>query len=282
PWIFDRPVSFGFDAYQKGHQQDENVGYAYEQKVTGGVLRLGRDFSDSIKAGAAYRFESVEIKDVVDDASQALKDEEGTNDLSSGILSGSFDTRDNVFSPLRGILFYNSLQFTGGPFGGDKDFTKLFSSLSIYVPMINKSVVELKLRGGFADPFSDTDSVPLYERFFAGGATTVRGYRERKVGPIDPGTEDPIGGESLFIGNIEYTYPLADFLKLATFYDTGNVWAKNSDFISGGDFKSSIGLGLRVKTPIGPISVDYGWPLDLEPGEEEKQGRFHFNVSRAF
>ena len=70
-------------------------------------------------------------------------------------------------------------------------------------------------------------------------------------------------------------------MKLAAFYDTGNVWEKNSDFFKDELF-SSVGLGVRVKTPIGPISVDYGWPLDLEPGEEEKKGRFHFNVSREF
>ena len=121
----------------------------------------------------------------------------------------------------------------------------------------------------------------IYERFFAGGANTIRGYHERKVGPIDTATHDPLGGETMFVNNLEYTYPLVDFLKLATFFDAGNVWAKNSDFFSEKLFKS-IGLGLRVKTPIGPISVDYGWPLDLEPGETRKTGRFHFNVSRGF
>jgi len=281
PWIFDRPVSFGFDAYQKGHKREEDVGYAYEESVTGGALRLGREFNDRIKGGAAYRLDRVEITDIVEDATQELKDEEGTNDLSSIELNASYDTRDNVFVPTRGIYFLNTAQFTGGLMGGDKDFTKYFSQVSFFVPMFNKSVVELKLRGGWADPFDDTAKVPIYERFFAGGAYTIRGYHERKVGPIDDVTEDPIGGESMFISNIEYTYPVIDFLKVATFFDSGNVWRKNSDFFSGG-LKSSIGLGIRVKTPIGPVSVDYGWPLDTEPGEEGKAGRFHFSVSRGF
>jgi len=281
PWIFDTPLSFGFDAYQKGHKKEDNVGYAYEQKVTGGALRLGREFGDYIEAGLAYRFESVEISDVDTSASQALKDEEGTADLSSGIVSASYDKRDNALSPRKGFYFRNTFQTTGGPFGGDRDFTKYFGRLSIYVPAINRSVLELRLRTGFADPFGDTNKIPLYERFFAGGASTIRGYQERKVGPIDSGTEDPVGGEAMFVGNVEYTYPLVDFLKVAAFYDTGNVWEKNSDFMSG-DLFSSIGLGVRVKTPIGPVSVDYGWPLDLEPGEEKKTGRFHFNMSREF
>lgn len=86
----------------------------------------------------------------------------------------------------------------------------------------------------------------------------------------------------MLVGNIEYTYPLFDFLKLAAFYDTGNVWEKMSNIGQGG-FKSSFGLGLRIKTPIGPILLDYGIPLNKAPGEEtKKSGRFHFSASHGF
>ncbi|MDP8289420.1 MAG: BamA/TamA family outer membrane protein, partial [Candidatus Susulua stagnicola] len=77
-------------------------------------------------------------------------------------------------------------------------------------------------------------------------------------------------------------YPLADFLKAATFFDIGKVWGNESANVEESGFMSSIGLGFRVNTPIGPVSVDYGWPLSKEVGEEGKEGRFHFNVSRAF
>jgi len=281
PWIFDKPVSFGFDGYKKGHKQDDGAGYGYEQEVKGGAVRLGKEFNDYLKGGVAYRFENIEIGDIVDDATTELKDEHGSTDLSSGELFFSFDNRDNVFSPTRGVYLRNVVQLFGGAFGGDRDFFKYFNRLSFYFPLINKSVIELKLRGGYAEPFSSTDKIPIYERFFAGGASTIRGYRERKVGPIDSAADDPVGGEAMFISNIEYTYPLADFLKLATFFDAGNVW-KDSGKILQSSLMSSVGLGIRVKTPIGPISVDYGWPFDLEPGEEEKEGRLHFNVSRAF
>jgi len=282
PWIFDNPVSFGFDVYRKGHDQDDNVGYAYKEDIKGGALRLGREFNDYWKGGLAYRFENVTISDVVSDASDDLRDEEGTTDLSSGEAYLVYDSRDNVFSPLKGIYVRNTFQLFGGPFAGDKDFLKYFGRVSFYVPASNESVVELRLRGGIAECFGDTSKIPIYERFFAGGASTVRGYRERKVGPIDKTTEDPVGGDRMLIGNIEYTYPLADFLKVATFFDIGKVWGKESSNVEESGFMSSIGLGFRVNTPIGPVSVDYGWPLDEEPGEEGKEGRFHFNVSRAF
>lgn len=281
PWIFDQPVSFGFDGYKKGHKREEDVGYAYEDEVKGGALHLGREFTDDLKGGLTYRFERLQISDVVEDASQELKDEVGTHDLSSGEANLTFDTRDNVFVPAKGVYFRNSFQVTGGPLGGTRDFMKYFSQLSVFFPLARKSVIESKLRAGLADTFSDTEKIPIYQRFFAGGASTIRGYHERKVGPIDAITEDPIGGKAMFVGNLEYTYPLIDFVKLASFFDTGNVWQDYEDFLNGG-FKSSVGLGLRVKTPIGPVSVDYGWPLDTEPGEEGKSGRFHFNISRGF
>ncbi len=284
PWIFDRPISFGFDVYKKGHDQDDDVGYAYSEDITGGALRLGKRFNDQISGRVAYRFDNVKISDT-EDASDSIKKEDGSNNLSSVELSLAYDTRDNVFTPRKGIYFSNSFQLTGSFLGGDKNFNKFFSRLSLYFPTFNDSVIETRFQAGFADPFSDTEDVPIYERFFAGGASTIRGYHERKVGPIDS-NDDPLGGEAMFVANVEYTYPLADFLKVATFYDVGNVWKKNSDFFQTEDdreaFYSSVGLGLRVKTPIGPVSVDYGWPLDKEPGEDGREGRFHFSVSRGF
>ena len=122
----------------------------------------------------------------------------------------------------------------------------------------------------------------MFERFYAGGQGTLRGYHERLVGPQDPSDGDPIGGDSIVLAGVEYTYPIVDFVKAAIFFDSGNVWEKVGDIFSTKLLKS-IGVGLRVKTPIGPISVDYGFPLDAEPGEDHVgHGRFNFNVSRGF
>jgi len=84
----------------------------------------------------------------------------------------------------------------------------------------------------------------------------------------------------LLVGNAEYVFPIVEFLKGAIFFDAGNVWAKASDFGSGG-YKYSTGVGIRVKTPIGPVKLDYGYPLKVDKGEK-KQGRFHFTLSKAF
>ncbi|MBI5145475.1 MAG: outer membrane protein assembly factor [Candidatus Omnitrophica bacterium] len=208
--------------------------------------------------------------------------EEGQNNISSLETSLTYDSRDNIFDTTKGNLFSGSLEVAGGPFFGDKDYVKSFIRLSQYVPLFNESSLEFRGRIGLAKAYDDSTALPIYERFFVGGAYTVRGYDERKVGPIDPATKDPLGGESMLVGNIEYTYPLFKFLKLAAFFDTGNAWDKLSKIGSGG-FKSGVGFGLRLKTPIGPIMLDYGIPLNKAPGEDRKDnGQFHFSASHGF
>ncbi|MFC1805299.1 outer membrane protein assembly factor BamA [Candidatus Omnitrophota bacterium] len=282
PWVFDYPVSFGFDLYKRQHDREEDVGYGYSEKVTGGDLRLGKEISDYVNVNMMYRYDTIDITDIAADASNDLLKEYGENSISSLSAGISFDSRDNVFSPRTGDLLTGNLEGAGGILGGDKDFFKFFGRASHFFPMPRGAALELRGRLGLAKPYGDSDDIPVYERFFAGGSNTIRGYHERGIGPVDSSSSDPLGGESLIVANIEYIYPLFDFLKVATFIDTGNVWAKFDDIGSGG-FKSGLGLGVRVKTPIGPIRVDYGIPLNKEPGEDERgSGRFHFSVSHGF
>ena len=282
PWVFDYPVSFGFDAYRRDHKREEDTGYGYDQKVTGGDLRLGKEISEYLRGNLTYRIEQIDISNITANASNDLMKEYGKNTISSLQLALTRDSRDNVFDTHKGNLVDGSMQLAGGPLGANKDFYKFFGRASHYVPLFRSSTLEFRGRLGLAKAYSDTDGVPIYERFFAGGANTVRGYDERKVGPVDPVSKDPLGGESTMIGNIEYTYPLFSFLKLASFYDVGNVWTK-MDKIGSGGFKSSMGLGFRIKTPIGPIMLDYGIPFNKESGEDRKKsGKFHFSASHGF
>ncbi|MBU1726518.1 MAG: outer membrane protein assembly factor BamA [Candidatus Omnitrophica bacterium] len=277
PWLFDYPISFGFDAYQRQHQRDSDVGYGYDEKINGGDLRLGRELNEYLRGDLMYRYDSIKISNITDNATNDLLQEAGTNNISSITPSLTFDSRDNVFDTRKGNYLTTSYEYAGGPLGGDKDYWKSFNRVSHYFPMPRGAVLEARVRVGVGQ-----SNIPIYERFFAGGASTIRGYKERRIGPIDPVSKDPLGGNALFIGNMEYTYPLFSFLKVAGFYDSGNVWDKLGNFFDGG-FKSGFGLGVRIKTPIGPISLDYGIPMSKAPGEEKKTGgRFHFSASHGF
>ncbi|MFA5287036.1 MAG: BamA/TamA family outer membrane protein, partial [Candidatus Omnitrophota bacterium] len=290
PWLFDYPISFGFDAYKRTHKRDSDVGYGYDEDVTGGDLRLGKELTEYLRGDLVYRIDSIDISNVDDGSTSDLQSEAGTNLISSITPSFTFDSRDNVFDTHKGNLFTGSLAFAGGLLGGDRNYWKFSGRASHYMPLPRNSTLEFRGRIGLADPYGDTEKIPIYERFFAGGAYTIRGYEERAIGPFDPQSKDPLGGASMLVGNIEYLYPLFGFLKVAAFYDVGNVWEKLGDICSSrdtdtntGGFKSSFGLGLRIKTPIGPIMLDYGIPMNKAPGEDSKSsGRFHFSVSNSF
>jgi len=292
PWIFDYPLSFGFDAYRTDRERESDVGYGFDEDRSGGDIRLAKEFGEFIKSGLTYRIENVKISNIPSDATSDLKNEEGENLISSLGFSLVRDDRDNIFSPTRGTVLGGSIEVAGGPFGGDKDFYRVIGRGVYDMPVfkIGKtkraeeakySVLEFRLRTGIVDEFDDSESVPIYERFYLGGSNSVRGYNERKIGPLDSVTEDPLGGEAMVLANIEYVHPIVDFIKGAVFYDVGNVWADSKDLGNGG-FKAGIGLGVRIKTPIGPIKLDYGFPLNEEPGEDTKTGKFHFSVSRGF
>lgn len=281
PWWFDKPISFGFDLYKRTHDKDADVGYGYYEKRTGGDIRLGKEFTEFLKGGVIYRLEEVDISDVSDSATADLKAEEGKNLISSMEFTLTRDTTDNVFNPSRGLVLSGSYEIAGGPVGGDKKFNKVFGLASQYYPLFGRNVLQLQARAGIVTPYGGQEKVPIYERFYAGGANTIRGYEERSVGPVDPVTSDPLGGEALAVFNIEYTVPLLDFVKGALFVDTGNVWSQAGDIGRGG-FKTGVGFGVRIKTPIGPLKLDYGIPLNKQPGKESKEGRFHFSMSHGF
>lgn len=280
PWIFNHPVLFGFDIYNRTTLKESDIGFGFDEGRRGGALRLGKEFQEYLRGDMTYRLERVSISDVNSNATNDLKREIGHNTVSSLTTALTLDTRDNVFSPTRGYTVIGSLETAGGPFGANKDFIKAISSGSLYLSTWEKWILEFHLRAGWASEFGDSKDVPIYERFFAGGANTVRGYRERRIGPKDPNTNDPIGGKSMLIGNVEYTFPIVEVIKGAVFYDTGNVWRRAGD-IGTGTFRSAIGTGMRVKTPIGPVKLDWGYPLN-PPSGERKKGRFHFNISRGF
>ncbi len=281
PWIFDYPVSGGFDLYRSLRSRARDIGYGYDERRIGGDLRFGKEISEYVSAGTTYRLENIKISNLDSGATADLQREVGKNTISSVGFRLTRDTRNNVFNPTKGVLASATAEVAGGPFGGDKDFTKLEGKTSYDMAMPYNSVLEFRMRVGLANPFGNSENVPIFERYFAGGATTIRGYNERKVGPLDLVTKDPIGGEGMLVGNVEFTVPLIEYIKLATFFDAGNVWSKIKDFGKGG-YKSGAGFGFRVKTPIGPINLDYGYPFNNEPGEDQKSGKFYFSVSRGF
>jgi len=173
------------------------------------------------------------------------------------------DTRDNYVDAEKG--FFTSTSFGITPrWLGSNNFVSLFSQNS-YNRMLPAGVgMVVAFRLGLAWPYGRDTSIPISERYFSGGASSLRGFKTDTAGPVDPTTQPPkpTGGNALIVGNFELHFPLLKPLSLAGFYDTGNVFARvNSIRLSA--FSHTAGLGLRVKTPLGPLRLDYGYNLNL-------------------
>jgi outer membrane protein insertion porin family len=238
-----------------------------------------------VRTDLSYQLFRTKISDIVPEASADLKAEEGSNTISEIGTAVSVDNRDNRFDPTRGAFAFTSADLAGGIVGGDRDFYRVQWGGSCYWPHGDLFVLESRFKSGIAKAYGDSDEVPIFERFFGGGAGTIRGFRERRVGPLDPSSNDPIGGEATLVGTMEEVMTLIKdergraILKGSVFLDVGNVWRRVNEF--GESFKAGAGLGARVNTPIGPLRLDVGIPVS-DTGDESRKPRFHFNISRSF
>ncbi len=277
PYIFNKPVSLGVDVFDH-RQNDQNVDFDEERRGFG--LTLSRLFRDLFRVGTGYTLERVTLDDLSDDAPKTVRDFEGANWLSRMRLFTTYDSRDNVFNPTKGMIVTLSGDLVGSFLGGDQDYYILQTSFSKYWQILKKHLIELRLRLGTSKEFGDSNEVPVFDRFFAGGLGTVRGFNYRRVGPLEAG--DAVGGQTLAIANLEYTFPVPalDAFRGAFFIDAGNV-SRDAYDVNFGDIAVSIGPGIKIKTPIGPVALYYGFPV-ANRDTKNRNGRFEFSLSRGF
>jgi outer membrane protein insertion porin family len=191
--------------------------------------------------------------------------------------SGLADRRDDPFDPARGWFAASTLEYSGPRLGSDLRFLKDFAQYSHFVPVGRSLVVASAVRFGVARTFDDQVLIPS-ERFYAGGANTVRGYREDDLGPRSI-LDDAEGGSALLVLNGEVRFPIYKWLKGAAFVDMGNVYPKISD-ISLTDLQVGLGGGARLDTPFGLIRFDLGVPAN--PRSFDPRWRVHVGLGHAF
>ncbi|MBI3316789.1 MAG: outer membrane protein assembly factor BamA [Candidatus Omnitrophica bacterium] len=277
PYLFNKPVSLGTDVFNV-RRDNRNVDFDEERR--GFSVTLSRLFKDVFRLGSGYTLERVELDDISDDAPRTVRDFAGRNWLSRWKAFTTYDTRDNVFNPTKGLIANLNGELVGSFLGGDQDFYVLNTGITKYWTFFKKHTVETRLQLATAQEFGDSEEVPIFDRFYAGGLGTVRGFNYRRVGPIEAG--DAVGGETLALANLEYTFPIPklEAFRLAGFIDVGHVNpdSYNIDF---DEFAVSIGPGIKIKTPIGPVAFYYGFPI-ANRDTEDRNGRFEFSLSRGF
>jgi outer membrane protein insertion porin family len=270
PWLFDRPLSAGFDLFDTSHIYDE-----YDYDSLGGDLRLSHPFAEYWRWHTGYRLTSDHISHLTDVATDALLAEKGIRITSAVNAALTRDSRDNILAPTRGGSSNFSVDFAG--VGGDSKFVKIVASTSYFQPIWFGHVLSGRVEGAHGFAYSD-EPLPLFERFYLGGANSIRSFKFRDLSPVDAsGTK--IGGDTYLLGNIEYIVPLPFGIRLAAFFDTGNVYGFGVDF-DPTNLRYAVGGGIRWMSPFGPIRMDYGVNVDRKPGENF--GAFNFSVGSPF
>ena len=219
-------------------------------------------------------------------------------------LTQTVDLRDSPLVSPRGFVGNTTLDIATAALGSQVDLVRGTLRLGYYLPFAPKpltpgvtedprgtgiqrwfrqSSLAFGARSGIVHSLNhsgpdEATTLPIDERFFNGGSTTVRSFGERELGPLDH-HGNPLGGEFYTVFNVEYTFPIFGELEGAIFTDAGNL-SPTSENPGLNDMRYAIGAGLRYKLPIGPIRLDYGVNPDPRPHEDD--GAFHFSFGFAF
>lgn len=247
----------------------------WDEERLGGALGIGHRFGDVWSASLRLRSEQIDISDIEVDAPTDAFAVQGDNDISSVGFVVSRQTTDNRIFPTRGSRMQLEASRSGA-LGGDFDFTRAEFEFKQFWTIDEdfferRTVVSLGLEIGY---IFEQDEAPLFERFYAGGHRNFRGFRFRGIGPRgirqDTSTlgDDPIGGDWMFLVNLEYNYPIyTEVVRGVVFLDTGTV----EDDFGFDNYRASLGAGVRLKIPFlgqAPFALDFAVPLLKESGDE--------------
>jgi outer membrane protein insertion porin family len=236
-----------------------------------------KKFAGRLKVQLYYEFSLVSTTDVAPDIVLSREDE-GTLAISALHPGVVYDSRDNPFDPHGGIFAGASLKLATSALFSQTNFGKLVLQASKYVGISRPFVLAGSARVGLAEGYSNTSALPIVERFFLGGRDSVRGYDQDTLGPKGA-NGDPVGGNAFTCFNMELRSTVMKDWEVVNFVDAGNVWPTASQ-ISLKQLRFTTGLGLRYKTPVGPIRLDYGIKLSRLAGESK--GVLHFSIGQAF
>jgi outer membrane protein insertion porin family len=280
PWFRNTPTSVGFDIWHTTEEEEE-----YTNKRRGGAIRIGRPIGVYNHIYFKYKYDRTCMSNIKADAPESIQEwkekwTEGryvtTSSMAIRFVRNTKIGDDVLFHPISGYQVELSNEFAGGFLGGDIDFYKPTFEGSLYIPCWWKFVLALHIKLGLVTNLAKHEEIPDYEKFRIGGPYSVRGYRDRSIHP------ETGGGKSMFIGNVEYRFPIGEGLFGYLFADVGNSWEDASDITSFSDLKYGIGFGIKFKSPIGPIRLDYAWGLSDTPTHRKGDPEAHISFGSYF
>ncbi|HVY62003.1 MAG TPA: outer membrane protein assembly factor BamA, partial [Planctomycetota bacterium] len=259
---------------------DSALGLTYDEQRLEAQLGLGYRITRDSLLEVAYRFTDTTIFRIDPFAPAEVVAVAGDNHVSAPSVSYTINQNKQD----QNLLFYGGwggsaeVEVAGGPFGGDWDFARVelnanWQTTLWHFPRDSKHVFSVRANAGWMSEYGDSKDVPIFERFFAGGPRSVRGFQFRSVGP--QADDEPIGGKTRVVGTVEYSFPIipgfdqtyapewrADFLRGVLFCDVGEVSTDLQSF-DASDFRIGVGFGFRIKIPVfpAPVALDFGFPV---------------------
>ncbi|SDY00973.1 outer membrane protein insertion porin family [Allochromatium warmingii] len=280
-------ISRGFNLSYRETDYDELVGADYSTNVGLASMNFGLPMTDTSRAGLGLSYQYTEFTAGESDISKRFIENNGTT-FDDFLLTANYtsDTRDKALFPTRGAL--RTIQAELALPGSDLEYYKLSYNEQLYIPLTSRFIFSLSANLGYGDGYGDTQNLPFFENFYAGGPHSVRGWRANSLGPRDVSNDDPIGGNLKLAGSIELFAPApvgGEFektLRLGAFFDFGSVWSSDDvtgldlDGVDFADLRYSTGLSLTWLSPVGALSLSFAVPLNEEEGDDTQVFQFGF------
>ncbi len=278
PWLFNKRLSLTSSVYLKDREYDE-----YNQKTLGTTWSLGRKMDLPFwSQSTGFTIEGVDIDDFESYASDELKSEEDTYVVSKVFQKWTRNSTDNYRFPTRGSKFTARLELQSEIIGAYTNSYKMDVSYDKFINVDPDKDWVLKLGVNFGQVGRISGDDPaIFDRFFAGGPGTVRGFDYREVSPADS-NGDSLGGQSLFTATAELRIPIVETVKFIVFMDAGNVWEDDWDY-NPSELNASVGFGFRIILPVAPLSIDYGYPIMTDQDHlDDSNGQIHFKIGFTY
>lgn len=275
PFFLDRFTSLNGNLTYK---RDDQVSFT-ETRLAAGT-QISRSFSPTLNGFLGYTFQFSELSDVSPEAALDLSPEALESNFLSLVSFGlQRNTADDFFNPTRGSVLSSLLEYSEPSLGSAVRFLRGSLEGKKYITLTKGVILAGRVEIGSIRPFGIEEvQIPITQRFFSGGSTSVRGFRRNRLGPLDS-SDDPLGGNSLLEGSIEIRFPIYKELRGVAFLDVGNVYSDSFTFDLG-DLRYAAGPGIRYNTPVGPLRFDVGFNLDPRPNEDSFV--VHFSIGQAF
>lgn len=274
PHMFDDEANRGFLSFRILRDDEETYDLLGAQLLP----RFEHRFSPTLVGFVGYRAEYDKVSGVDQATADAIGGVKEKGLLSGPALGVVWDSTDDPLDATKGEILSLELAQAGVIWGGAYRYWRGVAEAKKYFAIGWETILALRAKLGLADSIGDDDDLPIFERFYAGGEKSVRGYARHRLGPLST-TDRPLGGLSLFEGSVEVRRPIWKQLGGALFVDFGQVSLKAFDPPIT-DVKFAAGFGVTYKTPIGPLRLDIAFPFD--PPASDASWQLHFSIGQFF